>query len=69
MIPRLRCRLVDDIRRCLAQSCPLALEANVADARDVLVTVAKVVGEKEAQALDFAKECSLDGNFLNVRCL
>lgn len=69
MIPGLRRRLVDDVRRCLAQSCPLALEANIADTRDILVTVAKVVGEKETQALDFAKERPLDGDFLNIGCL
>lgn len=69
VIPRLRGRLVDDVGRRLAQLGPLALEAHVAHARDVLVAVAKVVDEEEAQPLHLAEEGALDGDLLHGRRL
>lgn len=67
MIPRLRRGLVQDIRGSLAQTRPLALEADVADARDVVA--AKVVDEEEHQPLHLAEQRALDGDLLHVRRL
>lgn len=69
VIPRLRSRLIDDVRRRLAQSRPLALEAQVTDPRHVLVAVAKVVHEEQHQPLDAAKRRALDGDLLDFRRL
>lgn len=69
VIPRLRRRLVQDVGRRLAQPRPLAAEADVADARDVLVAVAEVVREEEHEAVHLGEERAPDGDLLHVRRL
>lgn len=58
VIARVGRRLVEDIRRRPAQLHPLALEAHVRDARDVLFAVPEVVREEEGQPADGVEACS-----------
>ena len=67
MITRVRRGLVQDVGRGSAQLHPLALEADVRDPGDVLVAVAKVVGEEERQPAHLAEEGALDRQLLDVR--
>lgn len=64
VIPRLRRGLINNISRRPSKLRPLALEPNVRDPRDVLVSVAKVVGEEEHQTLDLAEQRPANGDFL-----
>ena len=66
VVAGLRGRLVEDVGRRAAQLHPLAAEPEVADARDVLVAVAKVVREEEGQAARLAEARALDGYLLHV---
>lgn len=66
VVPRLGRRLVDDVGGRPAQPRPLAPEADVADARDVLGAVPEVVGQEEAQPLHLAEEGALDGYLLDL---
>lgn len=69
MIPRIRRRLIKYILRRPPQRRPLAAEAEVRDARDVLVAVAKVVGEEERQAAHGVEARAPHGEFLDLRGL
>ena len=66
MISWVSSSLIDEIRRCSTELRPLALEAEVRDACDVLVAIAKVVGKEEHQLLNLAKQRPLNGDFLNI---
>lgn len=69
MVPRVRRRLVDDVGRGAAELHPLPAEADVREARHVVVAAAEVVGEEERQALDAAEAGAADGELLDVRGL
>lgn len=66
MIARIRRCLIQDIRRRPAQLHPLTLEAQIRQPRDILIAVAKVVGEEQRQALHPAKLGALDGQLLHL---
>lgn len=69
MIPGLRSRLIDDIRRRLAQPSPLTLEPNIRDPRDILLPVSKVILKEQRQPLHLPEEGALDGDLLDVGSL
>ena len=66
MITRIRRGLVQDIRRRPAQLHPLAPETNVPQPRDVLIPIAKVVREEQAQPPYSAELGPLDGQLLHL---
>lgn len=55
-----------DVGRGSSKLGPFALEPEVRDPRDVLVTVAKVVREEEGEALDLAELGALHGDVLHL---
>lgn len=66
MITGIRRRLVDDIRRRAPQLHPLALEPQVAHARDLLVAIPKVLRHEQRQPLDFPELGAFDGELLHL---
>lgn len=69
MIRRPSRRLVDDILRRLSQRHPLSLETNITDSRLILLSLGKIIREKQAQSLHGVELGSLDGQFLDFRSL
>lgn len=66
MIPRLRRRLIQNIRRRPAQLRPLTLKPQIANPRDILLAVAEIVHEEQRQRVHAVEERAPHGDLLQV---
>lgn len=66
MVPRIRCRFVDEVDRFTIQSHELTLETNVPDFGHVVLSVTPVIFEKEGNRGSCVPVSTVQGHLKNV---